>query len=267
MPNILINEVNLYYEIHGNKGEPLLLIAGLASDSQSWQPVIDRLSQHHLVITFDNRGAGRTTPQNTKISIQQIADDTIALIKHLGYSSVNILGHSMGGMVAMDIAIRYPDYVDKLILVATSSSNSKRNNALFADWVTYLEMEMEPKLWFKNIFFWIFSQEFFENELAVKEAVQYSIDYPYPQLPIAFRNQIKAIKDFDCTKDLSRVTARTMVVSGKEDLLMPEEVCSSLAQAIHKASFSVIPKAAHSIHSDQPQLFTDCVLEFISRAD
>lgn len=267
MPNILINNVNLYYEIHGDKGEPLVLIAGLASDSQSWLPVITRLSQHYQVITFDNRGVGRTTPQNIKISIQQITDDTIALIKHLGYSSVNILGHSMGGMIALDIAIRYPQCVYKLILAATSASNCKRNNALFADWATYLKRGMDPELWFKNIFFWIFSQKFFENQLAVKEAIQYSINYPYPQKPTGFINQIKAIENFDCYKNLSIVNATTMVIAGKEDLLIPEEICSNLARAIKNASFCTITDAAHSIHTDQPKLFTDCVLKFLSKTD
>lgn len=61
MPNIQVNNVSLYYEIHG-EGEPLMLVAGLGSDSQSWQPVMEELSRHFLVITPDNRGTGRTVP-------------------------------------------------------------------------------------------------------------------------------------------------------------------------------------------------------------
>ena len=262
MPGILINNVNLYYEIQG-KGKPLLLIAGLTSDSQSWQPIINKLSESNLVITFDNRGVGRTTPQSIETSINQMADDTVALIKYLGFSSVNIIGHSMGGMVALDLAIRYPDCVNMLILAATSASNSIRNNILFFDWINYLEAGMAAKLWYRNIFFWIFSKQFFQNEEAVEKAIQYSVDYPYPQSLMAFRNQVKAIASYDCTKALSGVTAKTMVIAGKEDILFPEEICSRLALAIAGASFSVIPSAAHSIHMEQPQAFTNCILEFL----
>ncbi|MDD3814215.1 MAG: alpha/beta fold hydrolase [Desulfocapsaceae bacterium] len=262
MPNTVINNVDLYYETHG-QGMPLVLLAGLASDSQSWLPVIERLSRHYLVITLDNRGVGRTTPQDIETSIPQMVDDSVKLIKHLGFSSVNILGHSMGGFVALDLAIRYPDCVHKLILAGTAASNSIRNNVLFSDLATCLETGMDPELWFRNIFFWIFSEQFFENEAAVKEAVRYAIEYPYPQSAIAFRNQVQAIARYDCTKALSGVTAETMVISGKEDLLFPPEVCSRLAQAIPGATFSVIDKAAHSIHMEQPQVFTDCVLEFL----
>lgn len=262
MPNIVINNIDLYYEIHG-KGMPLMLVAGLASDSQSWQPIINDLSQHYLVITPDNRGVGRTISQNIEISIQQIVDDSVALIRHLGFSSVNLLGHSMGGFVALDLAIRYPACVNKLILTGTSASNSMRNNALFSDWATCLETGMDVGLWFRNIFYWIFSARFFENEAAVNDSVRYAIEYPYPQSAIAFRNQVKAIASYDCTEALSEVTTKTMVINGKEDLLFPTEVCDRLAQAITGAVFSVIDNAAHSIHMEQPRALTDCVLEFL----
>jgi pimeloyl-ACP methyl ester carboxylesterase len=262
MPNTVLNGVDLYYEIHG-KGTPLMLVAGLASDSQSWQPVISDLSQHCLVITPDNRGVGRTKPQDIEISIQQIADDCIALIRYLGLSSVNLLGHSMGGFVAMDLAIRYPQCVNKLILAGTSASNSRRNNSLFSDWASCLESEMDAGLWFINIFYWIFSARFFENEAAVNDAVRFAIEYPYPQSVIAFKNQVKAIASYDCTESLSKITSKTMVISGKEDLLFSAEVGAGLAQAIPGAVFSIIDNATHSIHMEQPRAFTDCVLDFL----
>jgi len=159
MPSTIVNGIDLYYEIHG-KGEPLMLIAGLASDSQSWQPIMEDLSRNYRVITPDNRGVGRTKPSDINISIQQIADDCISLVRHLGLSSVNMLGHSMGGFVALDCAIRYPEYISKLILAGTSAFNSERNNALLLDWVSYLESGMDLKLWFRNTFYWIFSNRF-----------------------------------------------------------------------------------------------------------
>jgi pimeloyl-ACP methyl ester carboxylesterase len=262
MPNTVLNGVDLYYEIHG-KGTPLMLVAGLASDSQSWQPVISDLSRHYLVITPDNRGVGRTRPQDIEISIQQIADDCIALIRYLGLSSVDLLGHSMGGFVAMDLAIRYPHCVNKLILAGTSASNSMRNNSLFANWASCLEARMDAGLWYRNIFYWIFSARFFENEEALSDAIRFAIEYPYPQSVIAFRKQVKAIANYDCKEGLSKITSKTLVISGKEDLLFPTEVGAGLAQAIQGAVFFVIDKAAHSIHMEQPQAFTDCVLDFL----
>ncbi len=262
MPKAILNGIDLYYEIQG-KGKPLILISGLASDSQSWQAVIKNLSRHYLVITPDNRGVGRTMPQNIEISIRQIVHDSVALIKHLGLSYVNLVGHSMGGFVALDLAIRYPDCVNKLILAGTSVSNSKRNNALFSDWASCLESRMDLGMWFRTIFYWIFSRRFFENDAAVNDAVRFAIEYPYPQSAAAFRNQVKAMTSYDGTEDLSRVRAKTMVISGKEDLLFPTGESSDLARAIPRAYLSVISNAAHSIHMERPQAFTNCVLDFL----
>jgi len=137
-----INGIQIYYEIHGTGG-PLLLIAGLTSDSQSWQSVIQGFADRYQVINFDNRGVGRTQPSDEFTTIEQMADDCVALIQYLQLSSVHLLGHSMGGFIAQRCVIRYPNVVDRLILVGTSASVSDRNTALFLDWVHYLESGMD----------------------------------------------------------------------------------------------------------------------------
>ena len=263
MALLKIGDLQLYYEVHGN-GDPLLLVAGLASDSQSWQPIIGELSRHYRVIVLDNRGAGRTSPNDVNTSITLMADDCIVLIKSLELQSVSILGHSMGGFVAMDCAVRYPDYVDKLILAATSALNSQRNNALLADWVLYLESGMDLKLWFRNVFYWIFSRDFFENEVALNEAIRLAIEYPYQQSKMAFRKQVQAIAEFNCLQDLSNITSKTLVICGKEDLLFPPEESLVLSEKIPGSRFSFIEKAAHSIHIEYPQAFIKMVLDFLS---
>ncbi|MCK9555100.1 alpha/beta hydrolase [bacterium] len=263
MPNTIVNNVDLYYEVHG-KGIPLMLIAGLASDSQSWQPIVKGLSRHYCVITLDNRGAGRTKPQDIETSIQYITEDCINLIRHMGLSSVNLLGHSMGGFVALDCAIRYPEYVSKLILAGTSAFNSERNNALFLDWLSYLESGLSSELWFRNMFYWIFSRRFLEDKEALNKAVQFAIEYPYPQTKIAFKNQVNAIKEFNCLEDLSGITSKTMIICGKEDLLFPPEESVKVLQAIPGAIFSFVEHAAHSIHVENPGEFINIVRNFVN---
>ncbi len=266
MPRLNVNDIALYYETHGD-GVPLLLIAGLASDSQSWQPIIGELSSHCRVITVDNRGAGRTDPLGIQMSIHAMAADCIALVKHLGLKSVTMLGHSMGGFVAQECAIHYPEYVDKLILAATSSSNSRRNNDLFSYWASLLESGLDLKLWFRGIFYWIFSAHFFEDEKAVEEAVRFAVEYPYPQSPLAFRNQVNAIAGFNCADRLQQIRARTLVIGASADLLFPAQTCASLAGKIPGAVFAGIDNAAHSIHLENPGAFTRTVLDFLCGPD
>src|SRR5437899_7562419 len=162
--------IDSYYEIQG-EGAPLLLIAGLASDSQSWQPVIAELASHYRVITVDNRGTGRTTPQDAPTSIRAMTDDCVALLDHLGLPSVHVLGHSMGGFVAQDCAIRHPERVDALVLAATSSVSPRRNNDLFSDWADALSNGADMSAWFRNLFYWIFTARFFDDGRGIEEAV------------------------------------------------------------------------------------------------
>ncbi len=265
MPNAIINGVDLYYESHG-EGIPLLLVAGLASDSQSWQPILAELSRSYNVIIFDNRGAGRTKPQDVETSIQLMADDCIGLIKHLGLKSVNLLGHSMGGFVALDCAIRYPQYISNLILAASSAFISERNNELFHDWISYLENGMKTELWFRNMFYWIFTKRFFKNERELDVAVQLAIEYPFPQTKTAFRNQVNAIKEFNCLNDLAGIQLKTMVICGKEDLLITPEDSSETLGRIPGVRFSYVDHAAHAIHMEKPKEFANLIRLFLGLA-
>jgi pimeloyl-ACP methyl ester carboxylesterase len=224
---------------------------------------MSELSDRCRVIAVDNRGVGRTRPQEGPLSIGAIVDDCAELVRRLGLSSVNLLGHSMGGFAALDLAVRHPELVDRLVLAGTSWICSERNKALFADWALALESGMQPAQWFRNIFYWIFSARFFEDRANVQEAVRFALDYPYPQGAIAFRNQVKAIAAYDGSGSLARVEAETLVIAGAEDLLFPVDVCATLARAIPGARLEVVDGAAHSIHMEQPRAFARRVLDFL----
>lgn len=261
MPSATINGVELYYETHGS-GPPLMLVAGLASDSQSWQPVVAGLSQKYFLILPDNRGAGRTRPSESGGDIQQMADDCVALLRHLDLPPVHLLGHSMGGFIALDCAIRHPGQFRNVILAATSASNSERNNVLMHDWVAYLESGMDLESWFRNLFYWIFTKRFFQDKDLLNSALQYAISYPYPQSKTAFKNQVNAISQFNCRPNLADIPLKTLVLCGQEDLLFPPQEASVL-KAIPGAVFSIVEDAAHSIHMECPEAFIGHVLQFL----
>ncbi len=104
MATFVHGDVELYYEVQG-RGEPLLLIAGLAADSAFWLPVQEIFAATRQVIVLDNRGCGRTTPLDAGSSMRTMADDTMALVRHLNLTKVDVVGHSMGGMIAMECAV------------------------------------------------------------------------------------------------------------------------------------------------------------------
>ena len=116
MPTIHVNGVDLYYETHGS-GEPVLLIHGLGSSTQDWEPQIPDLSKQFEVITFDVRGHGRSSKPEQRYSVKLFADDTAALIRALGIGPTHVVGISMGGMIAFQLAVDAPELLRSLVIV------------------------------------------------------------------------------------------------------------------------------------------------------
>ena len=260
---LTLSDVELYYEVHGD-GPPLLLIAGLASDSQSWGSALPALAEHFTVICPDNRGVGRSKPADAPVSIEKMADDCAALVRSLGYEKVHVLGHSMGGFVAQKMAVRFPELVDGLVLAGSGSKFSARNAALFSDAVETLERGADPVLWFRNFFYWLFTPAFFEQPGMLDAAVNYALTYPWPQETVSFRNQVEAARAFDVTADLPKITAPTLVLAGAEDLLFTPGESREFAARLPNAALEVVEGAAHSVHMEQGSEFVRATIEFLT---
>lgn len=253
---------HIYYHQQG-KGVPIILIAGLGSDSVSWLPVILGLAKYFKVITIDNRGVGRSSNDNSNISIEDMTDDCAELINYLGLSPVNVLGHSMGGMIAMDLSVRYPELVDKLILEATAPTMNNRNVEMLQDWVLFLKDGMDKKLWLRNMYYWIFSPSFFNDKVMLDQYLDMAVRYRYAQADNSFENQVIALLEFDCQNVLSEIKARTLVIYGEVDLLFPARETKKMFDNISNMSSITIKNAAHSIHMDEPEVFIKNVVDFI----
>ena len=262
MPTLQLNGITLYYEVHGT-GMPLVLIAGLASDSQSWGPVIPDLARQFQVILFDNRGSGRTAPQDLPLSLSQIAHDVLELLNRLAVPAAHILGHSMGGYIAQLLTLKHPERIRRLILAGTSPQSSHRNGQLMQDW---RNADLTSEEFVRNFFYWIYSRHFFENPGSVKRALNYVLQYPYGQSKTAFSNQISACTHFTGAGDLQQISAPTLVLCGNEDILVPVVESRQLAAQIPGAQLSVIENAAHAIHMEKPAEFVTRVTNFLNHS-
>ena len=263
MPKAKLNNLSLYYEING-KGTPLLLICGLGSDSSSWQGVAKEFSSYFQTIVFDNRGSGRSGVIHGKCTISKMAQDVIKLLDFLKIEQTHVVGHSMGGYIAQDLAVHYPDRVCILILESTASVSSKRNNALFLDMYDQFKREGPSEAWIKRWTFWLFSPRLFNDRSFVDAFVRNSVKYPYLQSVGGFKSQVDAIVSFDARERIDAIKAKTLVLEGKDDILITPEEAEMLAKSISESTFQLLKGVAHSIHIENQKLFTDTVLEFLN---
>ena len=120
MPFADVNGIRLYHEAFG-EGPPLLLILGLGADISEYSALIQQLGRHCRVIAFDNRGAGRSDKPDSAYTIELMAGDAAGLMAAVGLSHASVLGISLGGRIAIELALGHPERVGRLILVSTSA--------------------------------------------------------------------------------------------------------------------------------------------------
>lgn len=262
MPSVRINNIDCYYEIHGS-GSPLVLIAGLASDSQSWQPILGGLAKYFKVLIFDNRGIGRTQYPHNSFQISTLALDTVYLLDELAIKKADILGHSMGGYIAQEIAIEYPERVNRLILASTCISTSQKNKSLFSGLLKILESGKSYELFIREFFRLIFTPEYLSNQENMESAVKAALDYPFPVTSEGFKLQVEALSNFSSQDRLNKIKSATLLMTGRKDILITLEETQLLADKIPLVKPLYIENAAHSFQVEQPNLFVDYTVEFL----
>ena len=263
MPVLALPDVTMHYEIEGS-GPPLMLIAGTASDSASWGPLVEPLAQCFTLIRPDNRSTGRTSPVDAPLSLDLWAEDALALIDHLGLGAVAVVGHSLGGMIAMRMAAVSPGHVARLGLMASAPVSKSRNAALF-DVLLRLRAEGQPPdLWLRAFLPWLFHPRFFDIPDQLEAAIEQSLAYPHAQSAQAMGRQIAAIGEFDAGQWLAKVKCPTLALIGESDLLIPADAIRTALAPIPDLSFATIPEAGHSLHWDAPEAVLAALIPFLS---
>jgi 3-oxoadipate enol-lactonase len=228
MPYEKVNDIQMYYEIHGD-GEPLVLIVGLGTDISEWEGIIRWLAQTYQVLAFDNRGAGRTDKPDTPYSIEMMAHDTAGLMQTLGIEQAHILGISMGGRIALALALQHPKSVKKLVLVSTSARSIK-------NWRRY--------------FYGILSNApIFRSK--------------YPQPHYAFQRQLQASSTFNCTDTLHELHIPTLIMHGKKDKSVPYALAEEMHAAIQGSQMLTFAGGHLFFFMRERQQFLDAIAEFV----
>lgn len=250
MPTIAAGNLEINYQIQG-AGEPLLLIMGLSFSLRDWGTILpDRLAQHYRVILFDNRDAGETTKVGKPYSTATMAADALALLKALEIEKAHVMGISMGGMIAQELALHYPDRLDRLILGGTMAGGD------CSEWG-----EVQAFLLFKRLEL-LFTPSFYEANRSSIDAF-FQSNQPYRSRGTALARQLAAMSGHDTCDRLSQITAPTLVLGGDSDRLMPVQNSRFLAQGLPHAQLEILPDAGHGFCYSHPEETAARVLEFL----
>ncbi len=265
MPHLHANGVNLYYEEHGT-GEPLVLIMGFTASSVAWHWNIADFATHFRVIAFDNRGVGQSDKPNVPYSMAMFAEDTAGVLTGLGIDSAHIFGISMGGMIAQEFALRYPQRVKTLTLGCTNCGGPQTVLPTDPDVLKMLanidSMDVvQAALTMTKV---AVTPWFMRQRMDVLiELNRLSSQHPTPQHGMVC--QMAAIQGHGTYDRLPQLTMPTLVITGKEDGLVPPENSVTLARRIPNADLVLLANASHLFNIELPAATNDVVTRFIQR--
>lgn len=269
-----VNGIDLYYEEQGS-GDPLLLIMGLAADSVAWMFQRDAFAARYRTILFDNRGVGRSSKPEGPYTIPLMADDAAGLLDALDVARAHVVGISMGGMIAQELALRHPQRVRGLVLGCTYAKPDANVTGTFEESLAHFgghkgpngEIEvdlshLDPLAFIQRLLPLTFTPQFMMTQLPTlmqvfAGALQYGFDLR------AIMAQVQATQAHDTVDRLGQIAAPTLVITGDADLLIPPSNSDLLAARIPGARLQKIAGGSHAFNFETPDVFNAAVLEFL----
>jgi pimeloyl-ACP methyl ester carboxylesterase len=248
---------NIYWEEHG-RGMPVLLIMGLSFTLEMWFRILPSLVDRYRVILFDNRGVGRSSVPNGPYTIPRMSRDAQAVLDAAGVTRAHVVGASMGGMIAQELALRNPAVVDSLTLACTSHSG------LFGRWPDFncvprgfgnTRLERERSV-IKLLYSDSTPRERIEEDINLRVSCNWCRK--------GFLNQFAGILLWSAYRRLPRLQKPTLIVHGDEDRMVPIENGRVLAQRISGARFVPIRGAGHVMTTDKPEECSAAIQAFLN---
>jgi pimeloyl-ACP methyl ester carboxylesterase len=285
---VTTNGIELAYTEHGD-GEPLLLIMGLGADGSAWEPHVAAYQERYRCIAVDNRGVGASSKPVGPYSTAEMADDYAGLIQALNLGRVRVVGISMGGAIAQELALRHPELVERLGLVATWA----RSDAYTQDVLTHFARSraaLSPQEFAQLLQLWLWTPEYVNQHLSeliqarqllglwlwepgyvnqhlseVIEALARHVEADVVQPQHAFEAQCEACITHDTLDRLDAIRVPTLVTAGDLDTLIRFPLSEQLQARIPGAQLQVFRGNGHVHHWEALDEFNRSTMEWLGQ--
>ncbi|GHC48661.1 alpha/beta fold hydrolase [Roseibacillus persicicus] len=264
MPTVSTNGIEMNYEVHG-EGEPLICIMGITAPGEVWEEHVKVWSQHYQCITPDNRGVGLTDKPEGDYTSAMMADDYAGLMDALGIESANIVGCSMGSIIAQQLALRHPDKVKNVVLMCSWARCDAYAKSVF-EHIKTLKAKVSPAEFMEYIQLLIFAKKSWDDSevyQSMLEGRQAAMENENPQPLHGLCGQAAACINHDVYDQLKDIKAPCLVIGGEDDQFTPRWMADEIHAALPNSTLHLYPASGHAFHWENLEDFNQRVLDFV----
>jgi pimeloyl-ACP methyl ester carboxylesterase len=255
----------LTYRIEG-AGPPLIMIQGVGAHGLALNPQIEILKKYYSCLTFDNRGIGSSQPPGERVSVEQMASDTLAIMDDAGWASAHIVGHSLGGLIALELALMARSRVRSLALLCTFARGAEAVTPGLL-WKG-LQMRFGPRYFRRRAFLNLVLPPEAEHSRETIEHLSAVIGHDIGDAPPITGRQLLAMYSHDVSERLSELwDIPVLVVNGQKDSIAPPALGRAIAAAIPGSHYVEIPGATHALPIFQPERCAALLLDHLAGAE
>jgi 3-oxoadipate enol-lactonase len=263
MPTTHANGIDIHYRFSGSGSETLVLVNGVGDDLEGWaMQVGDFVAAGLRVLTFDNRGCGRSSHPPGAYTSRDMAADTKALADSLGLESFHLAGVSMGGLIAQEYALAYPKDLRSVVLANTYAKPDAFTRAAFDTWGQVAE-SASMSLMMRGQAPWVFSPNFYEKHPT--RLAQFLEEMERSTQPASsFASQIAALLTHDATDRLHLLRTPALVIAADDDIIIRLSLSHLLFEQLPQASWAIVP-GGHAAFLENPEPWNRAVIAFIDQ--
>lgn len=257
-------DTRIYYQIRGS-GEPLVLLMGFGADGNTWEKHASEYEKHFSCILIDNRGVGRSDQPPGPYTTAMMAADTLVVMEHAGIKRAHMAGISMGGAIAQEFALAYPERLISLLLISTWPRFNTYTKQVYGNLIK-LRRACPSDVFMETLQLWIYAPPFYAQGLKELEAAQAAAQSnPKPQSREGFEGQLQACMTHDAVDRLHEIQLPTLITVGEMDIFTPPAYSKILHQGIKGSDYKSFPDGGHVHHWEALEEFNKVTTDFLRK--
>ncbi len=258
MPYADLSQARLYYVVDGPADAPVLVLSNsLGTNADMWAQQVPALSRHFRVVRYDTRGHGRSSVPEGEYRFEQLANDVVELLDHLGVARAHFCGLSMGGPTGLTLALNHPDRIDRLVLCNTAARIGSAQG--WTDRIATVQQTGLANMAYGVVERWL-TDGFREREPGLTQVL---VDMLRRTPDAGYNGNCAALRDADLRPRLGEIRASTLVIAGTHDLAATPADGKYLTEHIGGARYVELD-TSHISNWENPEAFTRAVLDFLT---